>query len=294
MVGLVAFLLASAAALSPDGGIPDGGVAAGAAPTIQRFDLRWSRVTRPAPGPALVIGQPGAGCVRGAAALPLRGRGFTVVHPERHREFGHPSLVAFVRRLAAELRRKHLPPLFVGDLGQPRGGPTPTGHRSHQSGIDVDLWYAPPAMPLSPGQSPAPRAPSVVDLRTRKLLPAWTPAVARMLHIVAADAAVDRIFVHPQVKRALCRDQARRGPWLRVLRPWWGHQDHFHVRLRCPQDSPDCVVPQPLPEGEDCDAKLDWWFSEDAAATVAKRKPPGEGAPALPEACEAVLRAKRK
>jgi penicillin-insensitive murein endopeptidase len=292
VVCLLAFLVASATAASPDGGAPGAGADAGAAPTIQKFDPRWSQVTTPAPGPALAIGQPGAGCVQGAVALPLRGPGFTVAHPERHREFGHPTLAGFVRKLAAQLRREKLPPLFIGDLGQPRGGPTPTGHRSHQSGIDVDLWYAPPAKPFSPGKSPAPPAPSVVDLRTKKLLPAWTGAVARLLEIVAANPAVDRIFVHPQVKRALCRDKARRGPWLRVVRPWWGHQDHLHVRLRCPDDSPDCVVPQPLPEGEGCDAKLDWWFSDDAAEAAAKRKPLGEDAPAMPEKCEGLLRAK--
>jgi len=27
------------------------------------------------------------------------------------------------------------------DLGQPRGGPTLSGHRSHQSGLDVDIWF---------------------------------------------------------------------------------------------------------------------------------------------------------
>jgi penicillin-insensitive murein endopeptidase len=103
---------------------------------------------------------------------------------------------------------------------------------------------------------------------------------------------VDRIFVHPSVKRALCRDKARRGPWLRLLRPWWGHQDHFHVRLRCPVDSPDCASPQPLPASEGCDASLDWWFSADATQTAAKRKPPGEEAPAMPKQCEGLLEEK--
>ena len=289
MASVLVLLIAASATTHPDGGIPYGGADASVEAPVQRFDPRWSHVTAPAPGPALAIGQPGAGCVQGAMALPVVGSGWLVVHPERHRNHGHPTLIAFVRKLAAQLRRDKLVPLFIGDLGQPRGGPTPTGHRSHQSGLDVDLWFAGPGKPFIPGKSPAPPAPSVVDLRTKQLLPAWTPKVARLLEIVAANPAVDRIFVHPSVKRALCRDQTRHGPWLRVLRPWWGHQDHFHVRLRCPGDSPDCVLPQPLPEGEGCDAKLDWWFSEDAAKTAAQRKPPGTEAPAMPEQCEGVL-----
>jgi len=225
--------------------------------------------------------------------LPLRGPGFVVARPERHRHFGHPALVAFIRKVAAQGRAEKLPVLLVGDMGQPRGGPTPTGHRSHQSGIDVDLWYAGPAKRWSPGKSPAPPAPSVVDLRTKKMLPTWNAKVARLVQSVATNPTIDRIFVHPAVKRALCQDRAHRGPWLQRVRPWWGHQDHLHVRLRCPEDSPDCTAREPLAEGEGCDKSLDWWFSDDAARTAAKRKPPGEGAPAMPGKCEALLAGER-
>ncbi len=220
-------------------------------------------------------------------ALPLRGPGWTVMRPERHREFAHPALLAYLRELASRAHREHLGPLCVGDLGQPRGGPTPTGHRSHQSGLDVDIWYGPPTKPPSPGRSPV--APAVVDLRTSRLLPAWNGRVARLIEAAASDASVDRIFVHPAVKRALCQDKSRAGPWLQRVRPWWAHHDHLHVRLRCPADNLDCKEPQPLPAGEGCDASLDWWLSEDARSTAAKRGPPGEGAPAMPEQCESIL-----
>jgi len=224
--------------------------------------------------------------VQGAVALPLRGPGWMVVHPERHREFGHPDLLTYVRELASRARREKLGLLCVGDLGQPRGGPLPTGHRSHQNGLDVDLWYGPPAKPLVSGLTATP--PTMVDLRTGKLLPGWNDRVARLIE-AAADAAVDRIFVHPAIKRALCQDKGRAGPWLQRVRPWWGHHDHLHVRLRCPTNDSECKEPQPLPAGQGCDASLDWWFSEDARATAAKRGPPGEGAPAMPEQCESLL-----
>jgi len=287
---LFALLAPTMAALFPDAGAMDGANRAdpGADATVRTFDPRWSHVATPSKGTALAIGQPGAGCVQGAVALPLQGAGFIVVRPERHREFGHPSLIAYLRKLAAIARKDKLGLLAVGDLGQARGGPTPSGHRSHQSGLDVDLWYGSPAKPFAPGKTPAPLAPSVVDMRTNKMLPAWNGRVARLLEAAASMSAVDRIFVHPAVKRALCEDKARRGPWLARLRPWWGHQDHFHVRLRCPEDSPDCTLPQPLPDGEGCDA-IKWWFSEDARKSAAKRGSPGENAPAMPEKCEEVL-----
>jgi penicillin-insensitive murein endopeptidase len=286
MEWLFFLLVTTAAALAPDSGVPDAATATPPHET-QGFDRRWSHVTTPKSGPPRVFGQPGSGCVQGAVALPLRGPSWIVVHPERHREFAHPTLVAYLRKLATLSRREKLGLLHVGDLGQARGGPTPSGHRSHQNGLDVDLWYQPPAKPFSPGQGSAPPAPSMVDLRTGKMLPAWNARVARLIEAAASDLAVDRIFVNPAIKRALC--QARRGPWLQRVRPWWGHQDHLHVRLRCPADSPDCTLPQPLPAGEGCDASLNWWFSADAHATAAKRGPPGEGAPAMPEACESIL-----
>ena len=285
MLWLVPLLLLSAAPPAPDAGAPDAS-AAPSQPAVRSFDSRWSHVTKAKQGPPRAIGQPGAGCLQGAVALPLRGPGWVVERPERHREFGHPALVAYLRDLASRARREHLGLLCIGDLGQPRGGPTPTGHRSHQNGLDVDLWYGPPAKALSPSQAPV--APVMVDLRTGKLLPAWNSRVAHLIQTAASDASVDRIFVHPAVKRALCQDKDR-GPWLQRVRPWWGHHDHFHLRLRCPPDSADCKEPQPLPAGQGCDASLDWWFSEDAHAAAAKRGPPGEGAPAMPEQCEPLL-----
>ena len=110
MFGWLTWLAFAAAASAPDGGVPDGGGPPGVAgPGSSGFDLRWSRVTKPAPGPALVLGQPGAGCVQGARALPLRGPGFVVARPERHRHFGHPALVAFIRKVAAQVRAEKLP-----------------------------------------------------------------------------------------------------------------------------------------------------------------------------------------
>ena len=71
----------------------------------------------------------------------VRGAGFRVQRPERNRTWGHPSLVAFVRELGARVKKLRLPLIAVGDLGQPRGGPAPSGHASHQSGLDADVAF---------------------------------------------------------------------------------------------------------------------------------------------------------
>jgi penicillin-insensitive murein endopeptidase len=212
-----------------------------------------------------------------------------ILHPERHRQFGHPDLIQFLRELAASAAREKLAPIYIGDLGQARGGPTPTGHRSHQNGLDVDLFYGPSAK-LGASSGKAKRTvdlASVVDLRTHKMLPAWNRGAARLLELAATQPSVDRVFVNPAVKRALCRGDAR-GSWLAKLRPWWGHADHFHVRLRCPATSPECTQQAPPAGGDGCDASLAHWFAAEGHGATEERRPP-EALPAMPETCAALL-----
>ena len=254
---------------------------------------RWSEQTSPKDGPAHAIGAYDAGCLRGAVALPPEGTGYEVLHLRRHRFFGHPSLLRFVRHLAERASHRGFPALLVGDLAQPRGGPTPTDHGSHQSGLDVDIAYTRPASaahePLSAGEREEVRFPAVVDLATRTLDESWNPQVAELLEMAASDPDVDRIFVNAVVKRELCSHQPE-APWLARLRPWWGHHDHFHVRLKCPRGDFSCRPQRPVPPGNGCDGTLAWWLSDAASAEAGKLRH-GERAapPRLPTECRALL-----
>lgn len=268
------------------------------APVVPFDPAPWAAATTPAAGSAAAIGGFSEGCLRGARGLAEHGTGFQLMRPSRGRRFGHPELVAFVRRFAAAAHGKNLGPVMVADLSQPRGGPAPTGHASHQSGLDVDLWYVAPAAAgrrrLTRQERDAARPEAVVELSSRALTPLWHPRIAEMLRLAAEDPAVDRIFVHARVKKALCDGGERGAPWLAKLRPWWGHHDHFHVRLRCPASSPLCQPQPPIESGSGCGAKLEWWFSPDAWATHQKRKDEASAAQAkrsLPHACAEVLHA---
>ena len=259
----------------------------------------WNAQREPAPGQPQSIGGYSAGCLLGAQALPPSGPGYEALHRSRNRFYGHPELVKFIRHLGATAKAKHLGVLIVGDMSQARGGPTPSGHRSHQSGLDVDLGYLAPAGVRAGRLKKADRErigpPAVVDLTTHQMSPLWGRRTERLLAAAASDPAVDRIFVNPAIRRLLCASPAaRRAPWFARLRPWWGHHDHFHVRLKCPDDSPLCK-PQdpPAPEEDDgCGATLAWWFSPDAQATQTRKKQSDEspqGGPVLPAACDALL-----
>jgi penicillin-insensitive murein endopeptidase len=233
----------------------------------------WAMLKVPAPGEARAIGDYSAGCVRGAVALPLDGPGYHVMHPGRLRYFGHPSLVDFVQQLGKQMAGAGHGPLLIGDLAQPRGGRATGGHASHQSGLDVDIWYwhAPKLERAAPtdAQREQLAARSVLDGALPGVQKRWQKPVAAMLRLAADDVRVERIFVHPRIKRELCETAGDDRGWLRKIRPWHGHDDHFHARLACPSDSPDCEPQAPVPAGDGC-KELDWWF--DAAAQADREK----------------------
>lgn len=259
---------------------------------------RWSEQTAPARGTAEAIGGYSGGCLQGARSLPPSGPGYEVIRLGRKRHFGHPSLVSYVRRLGAALKKKRLGVLIVGDLAQPRGGPTPTGHRSHQSGLDVDLGYRFPPWTEKRRPTPAEREAleleAVVDLGTRSLTPAWQSRIVRVLELAASDPLVDRIFVHPAIKREVCAQSrlATAGGWVRKLRPWYGHHDHFHVRLVCPPDSKECKGQEPLTADDGCGDSLRWWFTDQPRRAREQRQAAEQAAPGpppLPARCHDVI-----
>jgi len=249
----------------------------------------WSQVEAPTDGLPRSIGQTNSGCIAGAHALPLEGAGYQVMHIERNRFYGHPQLVRTIESLGQQVERHSLGVLQIGDLGQPRGGPMSFGHRSHQTGLDVDIWYSldpktfAAANPLRSNVS----APSMLNSAKKGLnRAAWQTSHLRLLELAASLPAVDRIFVNPYIKKELCERAEGNRDWLRKIRPWYYHDDHFHLRIACPADSPDCESQEPIPAGLGCDASLDWWFGHLPSTPTTPPPPPK---PRLPEACQAVL-----
>jgi penicillin-insensitive murein endopeptidase len=256
----------------------------------------WSQVAGPTSGPALSIGATTNGCLSGAAALPNDGPGYTVIRLSRRRYYGNPDLIDFIESLGGRAKAAGLPPILIGDMAQPRGGPLPFGHASHQTGLDADIWFTFGARP-DPGAAERenPTLPSMLLPGAVSVDPGrFGPRQVALLKLTAADPRVDRIFVNPTIKLALCRGlggAAQSGrDWLRRLRPWWGHDDHFHVRLRCPESSPDCESQAAIPEGDGCDAALeDWTHHQTPPKSTAPPAPPRK----LPPACIEVLNESR-
>jgi penicillin-insensitive murein endopeptidase len=127
----------------------------------------------------------------------------------------------------------------------------------------------------------------------------WTPQHVAFIKTAAQQPEVERVLVNAAIKKELCRvEQKQPHAWMAKVRPWYGHHDHIHVRLRCPADSPNCRAQEPVSGGDGCSAKdLDVWFSDKVLKRkiVAPAKPPKPMMLAdLPPACKTVLEAPDK
>jgi penicillin-insensitive murein DD-endopeptidase len=173
-------------------------------------------VTSPAPLAARAIGSYARGCLAGGVSLPINGPEWQVMRLSRNRNWGHPRLLDFLERFANDARALDgWPGLLVGDMSQPRGGPMITGHASHQIGLDVDIWLTPmPDRILTPqerenmGAISMLKDPFTVDFGT------WTPLHTKLIKRTASYPEVDRIFVHPAIKKVLCEQAGNDRRWL--------------------------------------------------------------------------------
>ena len=258
----------------------------------------WSTVTTPAPGPTQSIGFYSAGCLQGAVALPFDGPGYEVIRISRDRYWGQPVMLQYIQDLAAKVRAAGQAPLYIGDIGQPRGGPALNGHASHQIGLDADIWLTPmPDRKLS--REDREEMSAVMMVRDDRLdvdPRVFTPGHVLVLRDAAREPAVQRIFVNPAIKKALCREAKGDRRWLSKIRPWWGHDYHFHIRMRCPPGSPACEGQKPQTEGEGCKpSDLAFWFKDSVLHPKPPPKPPKPRPPMtlaqMPAACKTVLNA---
>jgi len=239
----------------------------------------WSEVPGPLAGPPRIIGHHGAACLIGAQQLPAEGVGYQAVDLERRRHYGHPELLDYIQTLGRRVAEAGFGPMLVGDMSQPRGGPMSYGHVSHQSGLDVDIWFRLDLPVLDRSEREGLEQPILVDPKTARLDARWTDRHAELIRLAADDPRVARIFVDGAVKRDLCDREWDDRSWLRRIRPWPWHDEHLHVRLRCPADQKECVDQPEPPAGDGC------------ATILPTPRPLVEASPVrrLPPACAVVL-----
>ncbi len=231
----------------------------------------------PAPLAARAIGFYSRGCLAGAVPVPIDGETWQVMRLSRNRNWGHPNLVKLLERLAEDGAAKDgWPGLLVGDISQPRGGPMLTGHASHQIGLDADVWLTPmPERRLTAVEREKLSATSMLGKDGIEADPeVFSQYHAAIIRRAASYPDVERVLVHPGIKKAMCAEKGVDRTHFYKIRPYWGHHYHMHIRIGCPKDSANCRGQAPTAGDDGCGAEVDDWI----ARLKRPPKPPVAGA----------------
>jgi penicillin-insensitive murein endopeptidase len=235
----------------------------------------FGNFTSPTQLSAESIGRYNKGCLNGGVELPVKAETWQHINSKRGRNWGHPTLIDFTKELSVKATQFGWKGLYIGDLGNPRGGPTPYGHAAHQTGLEVDIKFKKPeSLNLSMKDShndhrygkPSFKEVNVVAKNQKNVNSNWTQGHMDILKAAAKDERVNKIFVNAAIKVWMCKNAGSEDrSWLMKIRPERGHSEHFHVRLKCPEGSANCVN-TPLwnkyKNIDGCDKQLVWWVTD--------------------------------
>lgn len=281
------------------GSLAEPSMAQDGTPAKQLFGaVRLPNAASPAP-----LGFYAKGCMSGAVALPADGPTWQAMRLSRNRRWGNPAMIDLLEQFSRDAANLGWGTgILVGDISQPRGGPMPSGHASHQIGLDADIWFTPkPGQPMTAQQRENLPFTSMLDkskfltVDSRK----WTSTHARLVMQAASYPQVQRIFVNPAIKKKLCQTWTGDRSLLGKVRPVYGHDEHFHIRMNCPPGAAGCERQAATPSTDDCDSKaLAWWFTKEPWAPPKPADPNKKPVKPrqvmlsdLPKACTAVLAA---
>ncbi|NCO86572.1 MAG: penicillin-insensitive murein endopeptidase [Rhodobacterales bacterium] len=210
--------------------------------------------------PPEAIGGFSRGCQAGAVQLPESGPTWQAMRLSRNRNWAQPVTVQFVQDLSRfAATQPGWAGLYIGDMSQPRGGPMLTGHASHQTGLDADIWMLPPRRLDLSRQEREDLSSIRMDRSSGAYVNGdWSAQHMAILRAAASDPRVNRIFVFAGAKVAMCDAETGDRTWLNKIRPWYGHNYHFHVRLNCPAGARGCEPQAAIPPGDGCEDARQW------------------------------------
>ncbi|HWO07955.1 MAG TPA: penicillin-insensitive murein endopeptidase [Polyangiaceae bacterium] len=172
--------------------------------------------------------------------------------------YGHPALVLMLNRTAKQIARQSPGSvLLVGDLSREYGGPL-AGHRSHQSGRDADVGFF-----VTDAKGRAVNSQSLRtfdregrardksglrfdDYRNWLLVQLWLKdSRAALEHVFVASHLRQRLLDFARARPAFAQYVADAAAFLRQPSTGLPHDDHFHIRIACPERQRDLCGPPP-------------------------------------------------
>lgn len=207
--------------------------------------------TGPAQGKALTLPDGSVqnliGGLQNGSLMPSRGSSYERIVGEQE-GYVTGMMLSLLENAAAEYGKTIWPGWITayGEIAQKEGGIFPP-HKSHQNGLDADI----PFLGHHDYDSVLDRNRQV----TAQFLPEKNWEFWRLLYRQQildkgqAVSVVSMILVSPEIKNFLCdwtqKNQMLLDPEnveiLRKIRPTEGHDDHFHLRLRCSPHHPLCL-----------------------------------------------------
>ena len=203
---------------------------------------------------SLSVGAPSNGWQLRAKRLRSSGHLFVKTNSREH-VYGHPALVLMLERSAKQMARDAAGSrLLVGDLSSEFGGPLPK-HHSHQSGRDADVGFF--------VTDPKGRAQEVDhfiafdkqgmakdgsgyrfdDYRNWLLVQLWMKDTrAKIMHVFVASHLRRRLLDFASARPAFRGYVEQASTFLAQPGNSSAHDDHFHLRIACPdRQEPLCV-----------------------------------------------------
>ncbi|MBU1221786.1 penicillin-insensitive murein endopeptidase [Myxococcota bacterium] len=201
----------------------------------------------------LSIGSCWHGALHRPEKIKTRGRGYGVLPRtvKRGHDWGTSELIRLVRDISAAVAKAYPGShLAIGDLSRQTGGFAP-GHRSHQSGRDVDLGFYminknhkymrvhdnfPRFNTIARGEGPYKHL--IFDLERN-----WELVEQLLNHhsgvtLIIVDKSIKALLI--SYAEAVARPPALIAKARRIIRHASWHEDHFHVRIGCPANQPYC------------------------------------------------------
>ncbi len=148
--------------------------------------------------------------------------------------------------------------LQVGDTSK-KGGGQLSLHASHQNGLDADIrYYSVNHNELNPDGF---GGFTEIYVKNGKVTANFdVERNFELMKTFVSSGTVNRIFMDAAIKEKFCKSldthhlTALEIESLRRMRPLTNHQDHMHLRVKCPKTSPDCVTQVEPPSGTGCPA----------------------------------------
>lgn len=204
------------------------------------------------------VGSYANGSLENGECLEESGEGYIQLLRSWDQIYGTDEMLGMIKKSAADMAKKFpgRDRLQVESIAALHGGHIDP-HGSHQNGLDVDLQYFKAngqeyvptiSAPYSEPMVEAGRVSDNFDVQRN-----WE--LVKALH---KNGPVQRIFMDTPLKNALCKYAKSTGDYasninvLRSIRFVANHQDHMHVRLRCPPSARRCISQADPSPGSGC------------------------------------------